>query len=131
MTIEHRPRYAGICVLIAGSWACTTVRPSEPEPADPNTASAEVSAISRAPSSPIDPAQQWERLRARLSRPDLRVATSIRRDGGRAFALDGAMQHAMIAVRGPDGQVRTTCVDTAEAAARLLSVAPGTAAEAP
>jgi hypothetical protein len=118
---------------VVGAWAismsaCGVQAPAGPH-ADPAPAAAPTAGViatapqalsSRASSS--TPEQALHQIEARLARPDLRTATSLRPDGGRSIALNGTLQHAMIAVRGPDGRMRTTCVDTAQAAARVLGV---------
>jgi hypothetical protein len=64
------------------------------------------------------------RLEARLARPAKGLRMQTGPDGTRRIALDGHLQHATIAVVGPDGSVRTSCVDGPAAAAHALGVEP-------
>ena len=61
-----------------------------------------------------------DELRARLSRPEGELRVQTRSDGVRRVALDGHLQHATLAVVDASGRIHTTCVDSPEAAARVL-----------
>ena len=116
--LRDRLRTARICLLLAPLTACSA-SPPPAQPADEVASSpASLAAVQSAP-----PPRMMDALRARLSPPERELRVSVRPDGVRHVALEGQLQHATIAVRGPDGRVRTTCVDSYDAAARALGVA--------
>lgn len=80
----------------------------------------------RAPRPRLSPDELLAQLRSRLSRPAGGLREQLGRDGTRRIALDGHLQHATLAVVGPDGRVHTRCVDNPAAAARVLGVSTST-----
>ena len=119
--LRDRLRTARICLLLAPLTACgASPPPAQPE-AELASSPASLAAVPSAP--PQAPPRMMDALRARLSPPERELRVSVRPDGVRHVALEGQLQHATIAVRGPDGRVRTACVDNYAAAARALGVA--------
>jgi hypothetical protein len=64
-----------------------------------------------------------QRLAPTLSRSSEGLSWRDRGNGVRSLNLQGRFGHAMIAVRGQDGVVRSTCVEDLAGAQRLLESA--------
>jgi hypothetical protein len=97
---------------------------ARPQPASTQALAAPASSRSR-PRPRLSREALLDQLQTRLSRPERGLRVETGPDGTRRIALDGHLQHATIAVVGPDGQLRTRCVDSPAAAAHALGVEPG------
>ena len=129
--IRDRLRTARICLLLAPLTGCGVSPPPALPAGEVASSPASLAAVpSASPQAPrrrfaaaLHPPRMMDALRARLSPPERELRVSERPDGVRHVALEGQLQHATVAVRGPDGRVRTACVDNYAAAARALGVA--------
>ncbi|MFI5308904.1 MAG: post-PEP-CTERM-1 domain-containing protein [Polyangiales bacterium] len=114
--------WVAVVILSVGACSTSDVGPSEPTP--PPSTRPEPKAPQPTELSPS--AQELlDRIAPGLSRSSegLRFVRSA--SGVRSMDLHGRFAHATLAVRGPDGAVRSVCVETREAAEATLRSAEG------